>query len=544
MKKFIFNLIIVTVLFFSSCEENFDPKIYGKLFSTNFPQTESDYEAYLMIGYMPFSGVWGYNFTGSSWFHPLLSMESGVVKLFDITSDYCSPNLINTWGESYLEWSQGDFTKCPLYERGSTGSRPSHFEKIREVTRLTEIIGTIQRATTLSETKQKNFTGEARLLRGLLMYYLLHIYGPIPVIVDPALVGNTEMEKNLERPTLEQMVRYIYDDLDFAQQNMTNTAPKGRYTADYAKFCLMRHCLNEGSYMDGYYDKVIEMYRLLKASSKNYRLFNQGGREAYADQFKQANKFNPEVIMALSTSANADGDINGDFNPLSFYVVPDNAAKYADIDNTIPTPFEKQGGGWGQQYNVAVAYYDAYETGDERKKVILTSYVVNDAERTVVTRNDLGDKWNGFILNKYPVEIVNPYQPTDFPLARWADVLLMYAEAVARKTRAVPDSEVMQAITEVRTRAGLAPFSGDAVADYDGFMEALLTERGHELLYEGHRKIDLIRFNKYRHNLKQIKNQEPTHQYLPLPDFAVLQAATYGKILTQTYERPDYDQDR
>jgi hypothetical protein len=333
------------------------------------------------------------------------------------------------------------------------------------------------------------------------------------------------------------MTKYIYDDFDYAQQNMSNTASKGRYTADFAKFCLMRHCLNEGQY-----DKAIEMYQAL--NNGKYSLYTAGGDAAYADQFKQGHKFNSEVIMAFSTSASGDGtDKKGDFNPLSFYVVPANAARYADVANTIPTPFVLQGGGWEQCFNVSPDFYDTYEEGDVRREVILTSYVQNNSDRTLNTGTDVGVRWSGFILNKFPIEIDNAFQPTDIPLARWADVLLMYAEAVARKTQAVPTGDAMQAVTDVRARAGLPALSGAAVAGYEGFMEALLLERGHELLYEGGRKIDLIRFNKYRRNCKQTKGTTPTHQYMPLPNYAVLQAETGGKTLTQTFERAGWEQD-
>jgi hypothetical protein len=539
MKKFIFSSIIIFSLILQGCEDNFDPKIYGSLSSTNFPQTESDYESYLMIGYLPLSGIWGYSF--SDWNMPFYSVEGGVIKFFDATSDYNNPALIHNWGSSYLEWSAGNFANATLYSRGSSGTQPSHFEKVREITRLTKIIGAIHDATTISATKQKELEGEARLLRGIMMYYMLHIYGPVPVIIDPALIGNAEAERNMVRPDLEQIVQWIYDDLDYAQQNMTNSAPNGRYTADYARFFLMKHCLNEGAQHNEFYDKAIALYQALKASDKHYDLFTDGNNP-FVEQFKQGNKFNKEIIMAMSVSKDAEGDKYGDFFPVSFYVVPSDAAKY-DKDGK-PTPFELQGPGWEQVYNVAPAFYDTYENGDKRKEVILTSYSVDNAERTLVTRADIGVKWDGFIVNKYPIEIVNPYQPTDFPLSRWADVLLMYAEAVARKTSTVPTGEAMVAITEVRARAGLGALQGAATTNFEDFMEALLLERGHEFLYEGHRKIDLIRFNKFRHNLKEIKNVEPTNQYIPIPDYAVRQAEGYGKTLTQEFERPDYGQDR
>jgi hypothetical protein len=248
-----------------------------------------------------------------------------------------------------------------------------------------------------------------------------------------------------------------------------------------------------------------------------------------------------EILLKV---VSGDGSAaSGNFNPLSWYVVPSNAAKYADAANTIPTPFVYQGGGWSQSYNVALAYYNTYEPGDLRKNVILTSYVQNDNARTNITIADIGVKWSGFIINKYPIEIANQFQPTDIPLARWADVLLLYAEAVARKTNAVPTGEAMQGVNDVRARAGLAPLSGAAIASYNGFMDALWAERGHEFLYEGGRKIDLIHFNKYRHNVRAIKGNAPTSQYIPIPDYAVKQATSYGKTLTQFFERPDYGQD-
>ena len=534
MKKIkIFSAFLAVTLLMSSCEKNFDPKIYGQLFSSNFPKTEADYEAYMMICYMPFNATWGCQLTGSNQQSFDCSNEQGRVRLFDATADYCAPWLVYNWGGgAWLQLTQANYNECHLY-----GSWDSNWDKVKYITRQTEVIGVLEKATELSATKKRNLIGEARLLRGLTMYYMFHIFGPIPVIIDPELVGNVEAEKNMERPTLDQMTEYITADFEFAVANMANTGPKGRYTADFARFCLMRHYLNEGYHMTGYYDKAIEMYNALKTSG--YGLFTAGSNP-YADQFKMANKFNKEVIMAVSTSASADGaDGNGNFNPISYYLIPPDAAKYADIANTIPTPFVFQGGGWGQCFNVAPAYYNTYEAGDLRRDVILPSYIKNDDARTNITVADIGVKWSGFILNKYPVEIDNYFQPTDIPLARWADVLLLYAEAVARKTNAVPTGEALQGVNDVRARAELAPLSGAAVADYNGFMNALLAERGHELLYEGCRKIDLIRFNKYRHNCTLIKGVAPTHQYMPIPDYVFLQADG----LTQTFSRPDWDSD-
>lgn len=532
MKKIrVFILFFIITLIISSCEKKFEPKMYGKLFTTNFPRTESDFEAQLMSCYIPFTSVPAYFLSGAyqnTWYYA----DNGLIRNFDTTSDYCAP-ATNAW-DSWLKLSSGNFKDAVYYGRNG-----SHFEKIRDITRFTEIIGVIEKSTVLSDAKKKSFLGEARFLRGMMMYNLLHLYGPVPVILDPALVGDVEAEKNLIRPTLTRMVEWITADMEFAVTNMLATAVKGRYTANYARFCLMRHYLNEGSYMTGYYDKAIDMYQALK--SGGYGLFTNGGAAAYADQFKIANKFNKEVIMAVSCSETATGAQNtGNVNKYSYYFFPNNVARYADVKNTIPTPFVNSGPGWWQYYNVSPKYYKTYESGDVRKNVILTSFVINNDTRTLVTEADLGSKWVGYILYKYPGETSYANQPTDIPLARWADVLLMYAEAVARKTNSVPTGEALQGVNDVRARAGLPSISGEALASYDGFMKALLAERGHELLYEGCRKIDLIRFNKYRHNSIAIKGIAPTHQYQPIPNYAVEQAASYGKTLVQTFERPNW----
>ena len=193
--KNLFFYLMISILFLNSCEKDFDPKIYGNLFTTNFPQTEADYEAYFMCGYLPLSG--GYNYALSGWRHPFYSGRQGVIKYFDFTSDYCFPNSVSSWGGSWREWSRGDFANSVYFGVNFAQEEPNSFELVRVVTRMTNIIDVLQKASTLADDKKRAFVAEARLLRGIMMYYLLHIYGPVPVIVDPELVGNVEAEKNM-----------------------------------------------------------------------------------------------------------------------------------------------------------------------------------------------------------------------------------------------------------------------------------------------------------------------------------------------------------
>ena len=66
MKKYIYLSILTCILTVFGCENDFDAKIYGSLSTTNFPQSEADYESYMMDCYIPFTLTWAYNWGSSN----------------------------------------------------------------------------------------------------------------------------------------------------------------------------------------------------------------------------------------------------------------------------------------------------------------------------------------------------------------------------------------------------------------------------------------------------------------------------------------------
>ena len=539
MKKIFVSLMAVAALFtLASCEKNFDPKIYGTLTTTNFPATTSDFESELMLCYTPYTTKWSHSISGQQ--HNFYGGEATVYRLFDTSSDYCLPAL-HSWGGSWLRLTQCYFTDLERQRRGYNSGTPSYYEGLRDVTRFTKIIGDFRDAdeSILPAAKKKQFEAEARICRGMMMYYLLHIYGPLPFILDPADVGNEELESKLERPTLDAISQWIYDDFDYATQNAPEVQnEKGRYTADYARIMLMRHCLNEGSHMSGWYQKA---YDLKSQFTGGYKLFTDPGDSGnpYVELFRAKNDFSCEDIMEVSVSAGPTGSDNqGNFNPFFYYIAGSNQAQKKD-DKGNPTWCANAGGTpWNQTMNVDTTFFDTYEPGDLRRDVIVDRIYYRGVG--YIDRSNVGDLWDGFIINKYPFEEPSlSYQSNDIPLARWADVLLLFAEAAVRKGNSVP-AEAVNAVNEVRARAGLPGLSAEKTASVDAFLDALLAERGHEFLYEGFRKIDLIRFGKYYQTMSAL-DRTPTSQYWPIPNFSVEQAKEAGYTLTQYYTRPDYD---
>jgi len=547
MKRTIIS-ILFAALALCSCEKNFDAKIFGVLYPDNYPSTQDEYETYASLCYVPFGSTWMYYLGEGLNTHPVYTYEGGVIRVFDATTDEMMPWAAKGWGSEWKRLSQADYSNSKYYSRsGSSGDNLNHITKLSHITRLTEILGRLQSAdpSLFHGGKQEQLIGEVYLCRAMLMYFMFHLYGPMPAILDPALVTDTDAQQNVVRPTLDEMSQWIYDDIKKAIGNLPEeVSEKGRYTADYARFCLMKHCLNEGDHMQGWYEEGLSIFNEL--NNGKYGLVTTGSATVdnpFLSVFSYHNKWNKEIIMAVSNDTNGGTTYAaGNFFPHLMSFMP---ADVSPVDNTgAKTPLWRTG--WAQYYNVAPAFYNTYPSNDIRRAAVIDNYwekVDSGLPTKHITPSDIGVKWDGFLIMKWPYETDTSYQGHDWPLARWADVLLMKAELETRISHAAPSAHAVECVNQVRRRAGISDLSASETASYDAFMDALLAERGREFLFEGMRKIDLIRFNRYATRTYAVKGYVPTHQYMPLPNFIVEQAETYGKTLDQTYSRPGWEAD-
>ncbi|MCB0607406.1 MAG: RagB/SusD family nutrient uptake outer membrane protein, partial [Lewinella sp.] len=96
----------------------------------------------------------------------------------------------------------------------------------------------------------------------------------------------------------------------------------------------------------------------------------------------------------------------------------------------------------------------------------------------------------------------------DFPIFRYADVLLMKAEAQWRQNAS--SATALALVNQVRARAGVPDFT-ELTADN------LLAERGREMFYENHRRTDLIRFGQYNKAWEFKPASQPFRNIYPIP---------------------------
>ncbi len=111
----------------------------------------------------------------------------------------------------------------------------------------------------------------------------------------------------------------------------------------------------------------------------------------------------------------------------------------------------------------------------------------------------------------------NGESDADFIYLRYADVLLMYAEAL-NEINGGPTTEAYKAINDIRNRAGLEDLT--AGLDYQSFKDSILQERQWEFVMEGQRWYDLVRMGKLIERVQTAKptaNVQSYHNLLPIP---------------------------
>ncbi len=160
--------------------------------------------------------------------------------------------------------------------------------------------------------------------------------------------------------------------------------------------------------------------------------------------------------------------------------------------------------------------YKAYKTGDLRRDWVLAPFTYNSttgAKVPTTTTTGYGRdcaKWRREFELSSPK--IKNHGPVNFPVLRYADVLLMLAEAENQVNG--PTALAYDAVDQVRRRGfGLNIATASTVADLPvgltkiPFQEAVENERMLELCFEGNRHLDLIRWDKFVSTMNSIGNE-------------------------------------
>lgn len=227
--------------------------------------------------------------------------------------------------------------------------------------------------------------------------------------------------------------------------------------------------------------------------------------ENYADNFSVTNENSVESLFEVQYASEGGYDFWSNENQAS-WTSPFMGPRGAN--------FVGGGYGWNQPTQ---EFVDAYEEGDERKDatVLYEGGPEFDGKEYESRFSFTGYNTRKFLV---PISQVSAYDnsPLNFPILRYADVLLMKAEALNELGQTTLAEDYLNM---VRNRAGLDDIVSLSQAD---FRNAVLHERRIELAFEGQRWFDLIRVNNGEYGLNFLRsigknNAAQKHLLFPIP---------------------------
>ena len=293
-----------------------------------------------------------------------------------------------------------------------------------------------------AENLKKQYKGEAMFIRALNYFNMYRIWGGVPATKH--VVSAAEALK-VARYSDEQMFDLIAGDLKEIVDNnylpeTYSSADMGRATSGAAKALLGKVYLT--------FHKWTEAKDILSQLIGKYQLVSP-----IAQVFTVDNKNNNEIIFAVHFNKEIEGE------------------------------------GHSYWYNLTNASDDTNQTSS-----LLNTFPTGDARKDLIT----------YVQVEKNVRLMNKFYDTKSPtfktvgndqiLLRYADVLLMYAEALNEiQYDASEGSLALKYLNAVRQRAGISNLTAKQLPTQEKFRKGILVERQREFPYEGQRWFDLVR---------------------------------------------------
>lgn len=425
-------------------------------------------------------------------------------------------------------WANNDFEQ--LMEHKWTpdhnyldGSWNTFFRTVGQANGLIDAL----EASPLEEAQIEGPIAELRALRAYAYFYLMDLFGNVPIFTQPKVDPNNLPEQH----TRSEVFDFVTNELKEAaevlpSQNDVGSEYYGRLTKEAAYALLAITYLNAEVYTGtAQYDETIK-YADLVINSGAYRLLDN-----YFDNFKHDNEMNDEFIFGGIYTPNIPGGIG---HPLVQKVLPGISGGLFGL------PYTPQNG-----FGTRPSVVEKYEDQDDRKSMFLTYGALKDPRtgETVMVERIVPDNNSQLYIEGVSTEGPVPYeiipatgirnQPmnagikwikwgidpntnggnasNDIAFIRYADILLVKAEALARKGDL---GGALALVNQVRERSNASTLSSVTLED-------ILEERGRELAFEMSRRRDLIRFGKFTDPWEFKEASEPFRNIYPIPSKAI-----------------------
>jgi len=374
---------------------------------------------------------------------------------------------------------------------------------------------------------------EARFIRGFAYFYIGRTFGDAPIVSDP--VALTEPGAYLVPRYLQKdVLRFAIEDLKFAEENLPSVAYQpGRVTKYAAKGMMAKIYLYlkdydnaklkakevidyaNGSGVIGLYDDYTKMFTSSSANNNKESLFSLQWLTSLG--WNGGNRFQlyvgPQPLLAPAPTSGAGYSALVPsidmLNPATGYAINDKRHGWSVME---------QGFHKAEWVNASFPNGFRYDTTGNNTD----NFHIRTGTRSSILKYVVGPNRANEPVNTSSHSQIGTY------ILRYADVLLIHAEAILGGTGSTSNAEAVAAFNAVHTRAGLDPVSVFSKDD-------LLHERKVEFAFEGDYWFDIQRqgftkakqmieaqergtydFNKQLTSFKATLSSE-SQLYLPIP---------------------------
>ncbi len=349
----------------------------------------------------------------------------------------------------------GESTDAKLAERGITGADADNIKKYR---------------------------AEARFIRAYNYSVLMDLYGNVPFTDESYAIGSGVLPQQISRANLftyiETELKAIEADLADAKTNEYARVDKGA-----AWSLLARNYLNAQVYTGtAKYSEAVDYAK--KVIGAGYSLHSNFKELMLADNHNLTN----ELIWNIAYDGTKTQTYSG-----TTFLVHGPAGVTADTTGTNGT--------WGC-IRITEQFVNKFDAQDIRGQ-----FWTNGQTKTMDVL--LGDATKGYSSTKFRnktrtggigpnIDAGQNFVDVDFPVFRLAEIYLIYAEAVVRGGTGGDNGTALSYLQQLARRARPADASANTYPQLT--LNYILDERGREMMWEGQRRTDLIRYGLFTTN--------------------------------------------
>lgn len=347
--------------------------------------------------------------------------------------------------------------------------------------------------TVMDEEEKAAAIGEAKFLRAYYYFILVTNWGDVPLKTEPISSVN---EVDAARTPQQEVYNFIVKEMTEADgmvRDIQEYGHAGRVTKSAVRGILARVYLKMAGaplHDEGSYTKALEWaQKLVFPSGEQY---THQLVDDYTQIFKDmaADRYNIEESI---WEAELYGNRAGDFE----------AGRIGNFGGVLNT---NESDGYSYGFIAASRkLFELYESNDKRRDWNIANFYYQgntSVNPKIFYTTEVESRHMAKYRREFETKLPKNknYTPINFPLLRYSDVLLMFAEAENEVNG--PTSRATMALKEVRDRANASDITS-VLTSKEALRDSLRSERMRELCFEGLRKFDLVRYGTFLTEMKK-----------------------------------------